>query len=385
MKKYIVLVICCLALSILAVSCRKADVADERARRAEKSAGEIQIAAVGAWSQDNDEAKAWNGMEMAVEEINKIGVIRGRKFHLIKKDDKGMVDASLLAAEEISGDPDIVAVIGHTSSFSTVPCSGIYESKGLLHISPIAKSPELLERNYKLFIDVQVKTGRAAKYLAEYARDKGYGQVAICYVYDDYGSRLATEFEKASARYGIKIIDSMPYWLEGTDSFDAVAAKWKNYDFDAILFVGHHEDTVAFITNVRRCGFNQPILTDSALDATAVARCGKYMNGVVTTSYFDIEPEELVAREFISAYRGKYGISPNRYSANGYEAVKLLAEGMRMAGSTAPAKVTTALRTLKEWQGISGKYGIGADGGITGKPVLLMEYRDGRFEKARGK
>jgi len=139
------------------------------------------------------------------------------------------------------------------------------------------------------------------------------------------------------------------------------------------------KDTVSFITKFRQADINKPILTDTALNAAAVARCGKNLNGVVTTSYFDIEPENRIAQEFIKAYRDKYGLSPSRYSANSYEAVKLLAEGMRKAQSTVPAKVATALRTVKDWQGISGQYSIGKDGGIEGKPVLLMEFRNGKF------
>lgn len=385
MKNKSVFVICFLALSILAFSCQKADMAEERARRAEKSTGDIRIAAVGAWSQNNEEAKAWNGIEMAAEEINKTGIIHGRKIILIKKDDKGTVDGSLLAAEEISGDPDITAVIGHTFSFTTAPSSGIYESKGLLHVSAIAESPELLEQNDKLLIDVQVTTDMTAKYLAEFARDKGYRTIAMSYVNDVYGSRFANDFERASARFGIKIIDSMPYWSEETDNFGPIIAKWKDYDFDALFFAGNNKDTEVFITKVRQAGINKPILTDMTLNADAVVRCGKYMSGVVITSYFDIGPENRISQEFIRTYRDKYGLSPTEFSANSYEAVKLLAEGMRKAGSTVPAKVAAALRSIKDWQGLSGKYSIGKDGGIEGKPVFLMEYRNGKFVTVRGK
>lgn len=327
------------------------------------------------------ESKTFSGIEMAVDEINKAGGVGGRKFHLIKIDDKGTIDGSLLAAEEVSRNPDIVAAIGHTFSFTTMPCAESYAAKGLLLVSPVARNPELLERNNKLIIDIQVKSDLAAKYLAEYGRDRKYKKVVICYVNDDYGARLATEFEKSAAAYGIKVVDSVPYWLEDVDSFDSLGAKWKNFEFDALLYAGHHQVLGNFIAKMRKGGIRQPILTDCDFPSPANAKGGGLMNNVVTTLYFDPEPEGGISKEFIRAYQDRYGFPPNHYAANGYEALKLLADGMKKAGSAAPAKVAAALRDIKDWPGLSGSYSMGKDGGILGKPVYLVEFRDGKLIK----
>ncbi|MEI6313344.1 MAG: ABC transporter substrate-binding protein [Syntrophus sp. (in: bacteria)] len=382
MKNKSVLVMWLLVLGLLLFSCQQRDTSEERARRAEKSTGDIKIAAVGSWSHEHSESKALNGIEMAVEEINKTGgVLRGRKFHLIKIDDKGTIDGSLLAAEEISKNPDIVAAIGHTFSFTTMPCAEVYAAKGLLLVSPVARNPELLERNNKLIIDVQVKSDLAAKYLAEFAEGRKYKKIVICYVNDDYGTRFATEFEKAAAAYGIKVIDSVPYWMEDMDSFDSLGTKWKNFEFDALLYAGHHQVLGNFIAKMRRDGIQQPILTDSDFTPASITKSEGHLNNLVTTLYFDPEPEGRMSKEFIRAYQDRYGISPNHYAANGYEALKLLADGMKKAGSAAPAKVAPALRDIRDWPGLSGSYSIGKDGGIVGKPVYLVEFRDGKAIK----
>jgi branched-chain amino acid transport system substrate-binding protein len=382
MKNKSVLLMCLLFLNSLLFSCQQIDIAEERARRAEKSTGDIKIAAVGSWSHERLESKTLNGIEMAVDEVNKTGgVVQGRKFQLIKIDDNGTIDGSLLAAEEISKNPDIVAAIGHTFSFTTMPCAEVYAAKGLLLVSPVARNPELLERNDKLIIDVQVKSDFTAKYLAEFARDRKYKKVVICYVNDDYGSRFATEFDKAAAAYGIKVIDSVPYWLEDMDSFDSLGIKWKNFEFDALLYAGHHQALGNFITKMRGRGIQQPILTDTDFTPASINESGSHLNNVVTTMYFDPEPEGRVSKEFIRAYQDRYGFPPNHYAANGYEAVKILANGMKKAGTTTPAKVATARRDIKDWSGLSGRYSIGKDGGIVGKPVYLVEFRDGKPHK----
>lgn len=377
-----VLVMWLLVLGLLLFACQKTNIAEERARRAEKSTGDIKIAAVGSWSHEHSESKTFNGIEMAVDEINNAGVVPpGRKFLLIKIDDKGTIDGSLLAAENLSMDPDIVAAIGHTFSFTTAPCAESYAEKGLLLVSPVARNPELLERNNNLIIDIQVKSDLAAKYLAEFARDRKYNKVVICYVNDDYGTRFATEFEKAAVAYGIKVSDSVPYWMEDTDSFDSLGAKWKNFEFNALLYAGHHQVLGDFIAKMRKSGIQQPILTDSDFTPASITESGGHLDNVVTTLYFDPEPERRIAKEFIKAYQDKYGFPPNHYAANGYEAVKLLADGIKKAGSTAPAKVAAALHDIKDWPGLSGGYSIGKDGGVVGKPVYLVEHRDGKLIK----
>ena len=165
------------------------------------------------------------------------------------------------------------------------------------------------------------------------------------------------------------------------DSFDSLGTKWKNFEFDALLYAGHHQVLGNFIAKMRRDGIQQPILTDSDFTPASITKSEGHLNNLVTTLYFDPEPEGRMSKEFIRAYQDRYGISPNHYAANGYEALKLLADGMKKAGSAAPAKVAPALRDIRDWPGLSGSYSIGKDGGIVGKPVYLVEFRDGKAIK----
>lgn len=377
----------CALIGMVIMACQKPDSSVERARKANIGTGEIQIAAVGSWSQDTDEAKAWNGIEMAAEEINGTDALRGRKLVVVKKDDKGTLDGALLAAGEISSNPDLVAVIGHSYSYTTVPSARLYKTAGILHISPIAKSHELMEQDNMLLINLQVGLEQAARSLARIAGDKGLRKIALIYVNDEYGTGIATEFEKFATERDVKIIDSTPYWLGDSDKFKIITAKWKTYDFDALFFGGHHDDFYAFVRAARQAGINKPILTDATPNVNTIEALGSQMNGVVFTSYLDIlglEKGIQTSRDFIRNYTARYGIPPDRYSANSYEAVQLLVAGIRASGSTIPAKVAEQIRTMKGWHGVSGRYDFNRDGSVTGKPVLLMEYNNGRLSKAAG-
>lgn len=378
-KMFIVLVLTIL-IATATLSCDNGGVARQRAKRAEKATGEILIAAAGSWADSNQSSNLWEGIEFGLEEINKAGVLNGRKFRIIKKDDSATIDSGRLVAEELSDNPDIVAVIGHYYSYITLPASAIYDLKGMLLISPNSQDPELTGRSSSMLLDIQPDSDLTMKMLMEYAAKKGFKRVAMCYVNDSYGSAIAKVFEKTAERLGISVADVMPFGLQDENAFKPIIAKWKDYSLDAIFLTGYPENAHDFRQLARQSGLNKPLLVDiTVLSEASAIKYERDMNGTILARSFDPASTEPGAQDFIKQFTAKYGHPPAERSAAGYEAIKLLAEGMRRAGSTVPAKVAAALRTVKSWQGLSGKYSIKADGDIEGKPVFLEEVKDGRL------
>src|SRR2546430_8517074 len=64
--------------------------------------------------------------ELAVAEINGKGGVKGRPLKLRVADDSGREDTAVRVAEELYRDPDVVAVVGHLKSGTTIAAAGVY-------------------------------------------------------------------------------------------------------------------------------------------------------------------------------------------------------------------------------------------------------------------
>lgn len=81
--------------------------------------------------------------ELAVREINDRGGIRGRPLQLVVLDDSANADVTLRVARELYDNSNVIAVVGHLTSSSTLAAAPVYGSgtNPIVQISPSASSP----------------------------------------------------------------------------------------------------------------------------------------------------------------------------------------------------------------------------------------------------
>src|SRR5207244_3310024 len=116
--------------------------AEERAIRAARARGDVVVAAVWPWALRKD-LRYGEGLDLAVDEVNRGGGVNGRTLRVTRVDDRESVDEGRLAAQRIAGDPDVVAVIGHLQSYVTVHAAAVYDLSGLVLVSPASTDAEL--------------------------------------------------------------------------------------------------------------------------------------------------------------------------------------------------------------------------------------------------
>src|SRR5258705_4966326 len=83
--------------------------------------------------------------ELAVKEINARGGLHGRPLALRIIDDSGRADVAIQVAQTLADDPEVVAVIGHLTSGTSLAAGRIYRARRppVAMISPSASSPDL--------------------------------------------------------------------------------------------------------------------------------------------------------------------------------------------------------------------------------------------------
>ncbi|HEX8246390.1 MAG TPA: ABC transporter substrate-binding protein [Longimicrobium sp.] len=363
-----------------------ADPAAERLRRAEAGKGDVVIGAAWPWAA-RGQLLFRQGLEMAAAEENARGGVLGRRIRIVTADDHESVDQGRLVAQRFAEDPSVVAVVGHLQSYVTVPAAPIYDLSGVVLLAPAATDPELTRAHYAHVFRGTFSDLAAGTQLADYARARGYRSVAIYYGRNAYGRSLANAFEEHAAELGIRIAARQSYdpnAAPGAGSLGPLLDGWRQLDFDAILLAGETPYAATFLSEARRHGITVPVLGGDALGVPDLLAAGPAAEGTVIVAAFHPDAPRPEVRRFGEAFRARYGRAPDAAAALGYDAVRVLADAIRRARSTAPDRVAAALHDTRGWNGVTGPFTFDADGDLPAKPITLITVRGGRFEYLGG-
>lgn len=366
-------------LLILVVSgCGKKETGQLREDAASAATGDIVIGA--AWPFEDQNDLFSEGIDLALQEINSSGGVLGRKLSLVKEDDHSSVTLGMSIAQRFAENLDMVAVIAHRSSVVAVPASSIYAKAGLVMISPGATAPKLTQKQYKTVFRNIPSDQSIADRMARFARSAGYRNMAIFYADDEYGRGLANAFEDGAAANGIGIIDRMSFYEDATE-LKRVAAMWKTLHIDAVFVADVMPSGAEFIKKLRETGLNVPILGGDGLDSERLIEiAGSDAEGTIVPAIFNPDDPRKQTQQFVEKFKSRYQTVPGKWAAQGYDAVRLLAEAIRKSGSTAPSQIAEALRTLKDWPGAAGNLTFSQTGDVENQQVVMKIVRDGRFE-----
>jgi branched-chain amino acid transport system substrate-binding protein len=277
-----------------------------------------------------------------------------------------------------------MAVIGHLQSYVSVPAAAVYDQAGLVMLAPVATDPDLTGKGYARVFRAIFTDEDTGSRLAEFAAARGHRRIAIYYVRNSYGRTLANAFEERAAEIGLSVVARASH--DPTQDQEGIATtttlrEWKRMEVDAVFLAGQVPLAGELIARMRREGITAPVLGGDAMSTPAlIRRGGAAVEGTIVTSSFHPDEARPQVREFVAAFRARYGADPDPAAAAGYDAVRLLAHAMRRAGGPDPDAVARELHALRGWQGVRGPVSYDAHGNLVEPHLVNLVVRGGRFE-----
>ncbi|WP_366923921.1 ABC transporter substrate-binding protein [Metallumcola ferriviriculae] len=320
------------------------------------------------------------GIDLAVQEINSSGGIKGRELRLLKEDDGSELEKGMAIARSFTENMTIQAVIGHYNSFISIPVSAIYNNAGLVMLSPGSTAPALTKNGYKHIFRNIPSDDEIARQLAVYLADQGYRRMAIYYSDDDYGSGLANSFEDHARTQGITIVDRFNYY-SSTEDLRRLNSRWQAFGLDGIFIAKIMPEGGQFIFDAGQAGINVPFIAGDGLDSPLLSEIGgKAAEGTIIGSEFNPDIDRLEVKRFVTDFLNEYNEMPNSYAALGYDAVKMLAAAIAKSDLNNRSTVAKELMNLSRWSGAVGIHEFDETGDDIGKLVVLKKLKDGKFE-----
>lgn len=357
------------------------DPAEQRAVRAENATGDILIGAAAPWS--SLDVMLWEGIEMAVDEINAAGGVLDRRIRIIKRDDKDTVGRGVIIAQEYAENPDLVAVIGHYESFVTMSASVVYQYYGILLLSTVATNPRLTREGFSLIFRMVPDDTVYGNKLAVFCLKQGYKRILVYQQIGAVGRDLADAFVIAAEEVDMAILYMQKYdsFTTREDFRKLLLRSNQRYQFDAILLTGQLPQSGIFIDTAREMGMEKPIIRGLDLERTELLKMiGPKVSNIFLPTTFNPDSAEKRVRRFVEAFKRRYGKVPDTLAAQAYDTVHTLAYAIKQAGSTAPPKMAEALHSVKGLEGLAGPISFDDQGNRLGTNIAIKVIKNGRFE-----
>lgn len=376
MRKVILIVLFLMFLSRSGCSPSYEQLAKERAEKARTGNGEILIAAV--WDFEQTATLFDEGVKMAVEEVNREGGVLGRRIRILMRGAASDAD-NLKAARSLVANTDIVAVIGHDVSGGAIPASVVYEKSGMLFVSAGATSPLLTSHGFRLVFRNIPSDRQTGAMLAAFASRAGFKKLAVIDDETTYGRLLAESFLEHAQKVGreVKVVKSYFPWQT---NFRPLVADIKVAGVDAVFLGANLPLAALFVKQLREMGVNVPILAGDGLDSPSLWQiAGNAAEGTIVSTVFNAESKDEITRKFVKDFSERYGVIPDTWAAQGYDAVKLLADSFTLAKSTTPVVVSSYMHFLVKRHGVTGSYSFTEQGDIVGKHMYFKMVAGEKF------
>ncbi len=322
------------------------------------------------------------GAQLAVDEINATGGVLGRKIRLIPEDDSGKAEEAAAVVTKLITSDNVIALIGENSSNQSLAAAPIAQASRVPMISPSSTNPNVTKKGDYIF-RVCFTDPYQGKALASFVH-KNLALETAAILKDnknDYSVGLAEVFGREFAALGGRVVSEQSY-TGGDNDFRPQLTRIKSAAPKALFIPGFYTDVGQIAIQARDLGLTIPLVGGDGWDSPKVIEIGgKSVEGsYFSDHYFFDEPRPAVQR-FVGEIRRRYGRNPEANAALGYDAVRILAEAIKAAGSLDRARIRAAIAATRDFQGVSGVITMGPDRDPI-KPVAMIKIEHGKMNFA---
>ncbi|HET6797254.1 MAG TPA: ABC transporter substrate-binding protein [Gemmatimonadales bacterium] len=324
--------------------------------------------------------------ELAVEQINASGGVRGRPLELVEKDDYADPDSAVFVATDLY-EAGVVAVIGHIFSGTTLAAAPVYNggSEPVAAISPSSSSPDVSTAGDYTFriCPSDLAHGLA---LARWVHDTlRLERGAVLYLNDQYGRGVRQMFVREFTRRGGTLASIDPYLGDTPDVGPYLDRLAKMGGVQFLVVAGNRSEGEEILRQARQRGLTMPVLGGDGLEG--IEEAGAVANGVYLSSAYLPTIATPANRAFVQAYRKKYpgaGL-PNQPAAATYDAVYLLRDVIARSGTKREAIRQELARTGTDrpaFRGVTGTVAFDVRGDVPNQTVYIGQVEDGTVHLA---
>ncbi|MBJ6761221.1 ABC transporter substrate-binding protein [Myxococcaceae bacterium JPH2] len=382
------LLLAALALPMLACEKKTAsaapapDGAQAAAPQADSASDTILIGEVGSLtgSEATFGISARNGIELALNEANAAGGVKGKKVAVRVYDSQGRPEEGAQAVTRLIAQDHVLAVLGEAASSVSMAMAEKAQAAKVPMITPTSTSPEVTKKGDFIFRVCFIDPFQGLV-MAKFARENlKLDKVAV--LTDNksaFSVGLADVFNQKFKDFGGEVTGNKSYSKGDTD-FRAQLTALKKVKPQAVFVPGYYTDVGIIARQAREIGLTVPLLGGDGWDSDKLFELGgSALEGSYFSNHYSPDNPDPRIQDFLKKYKQAYGSVPDSVAVLAYDAARLLVDGMRRAPDLSGPAIRDAIAATKNFPGVAGTVNLDANRDAV-KEAVVLKVANGKAE-----
>lgn len=288
--------------------------------------------------------------DMALEEINGGGGVKGMKLEFIMEDDTGRPEVGRSVVEKLITKDKVVMLGGGYSSSVVYGVAGVAQQNRVPFLINTGAADKITEQGwdyvFRLNPPVSEYASGVETFLAEVVKPK---DAVILHENSLFGTKGAKSFKKSCEKLGIKVLMVEGYEHGGID-FKPVLVKVKQLNPDLIYMISYIMDASLLMRQARELKLTPKLFVGGAAGFTLPEfdqNAGKAANFVVSATLWHQVLPLPGAMDYFNRFKARYNKDTEYHGAEAYAAAYVIKDVLQRAKSFSPEDIKQALSETK--------------------------------------
>ncbi|MCU4182067.1 ABC transporter substrate-binding protein [Bosea sp. BH3] len=288
------------------------------------------------------------GFDLALDQINSSGGIKGRPLRYIFEDTQSDPKQTVAVAQKFVADKRIVAELGDFSSPASMAASPIYQRAGLLQFGLTNSHPDFTKTGDFIWSNSVSQADEQPLNAAYAVKRIGFKRIAVLHLNTDWGRTSKDHFVAAAKALGAEIVATEGYLPEEKD-FRSTLVRVRDANPDGLFLVSYYADAALIARQTRQTGLTVPIAATSSIYSPKLIELGgDAAEGIFTASRFFPEDPRPEVQNFVTSFKAKYGKEPDAFNSYAYDTVILFGQVLREAPNYERKTIRDTLASIKD-------------------------------------
>ena len=270
-----------------------------------------------------------NGLQLALDEINAAGGVKGNKLTLQIEDEQGKKEQAIDVFKKLIFQDKVLMVFGPTLSNSAQAADPIAQAAKIVVFGTsntadgITSIGDYVFRNSVTESDVLPETLRVA------VKQANIKKVAVLYGNDDVFTKSGFDaFKKALDDRKISVTTTETF-AKGDVDFKAQLTKIKASNPDAIVLSALIAEGAPIMVQARQLGINLPFIGGNGMNSVKIFDLAKdKSDNLWVGSPWALGSQTKENQHFVVSYTQKYKAAPDQFGAQAFDAMNIVASAL---------------------------------------------------------
>ena len=273
-----------------------------------------------------------NGAELAVEEINAAGGINGAQVEFKFEDDEHDAEKAVNAYNNLK-DWGMQALLGTVTSAPCVAVGEVANQDNMFLLTPSGPAVECVQYDnaFRVCFSDPMQGLESAKYIGENGLAS---KVAVIYDSSDvYSTGIYEAFVKEAANQDFEVVAAEAFTSESKTDFSVQLQKAKDSGAELVFLPFYYSEASLVLKQAAGMNYNPIFFGCDGMDGILAVEGfdANLANNLMFLSPFTPTSTDEAIQKFVTAFKDKYGDTPNQFAADAYDGIYAMKAAMEKA------------------------------------------------------